>query len=133
MFANSVVELLKSDTEGKFGFALAALFGGGLNTFSPSTDWEQSTSKEMTQFKAKVGEAKFKEANDKFNSNYQSWLAKSQKNTAFTELPDEAKQDVISDAKEKIKQDIFKSYRFKATKAKPKTAREKRKLKSLLL
>lgn len=34
MFANSVVELLKSDTQGKFAFILGALFGGGLNTYS---------------------------------------------------------------------------------------------------
>ena len=34
MFASSVVELLKSDTDGKLGFALGGLLGGGLNTYS---------------------------------------------------------------------------------------------------
>ena len=33
MFSSSVIELLKSDTDGKFGFSLGALFGGGLNTY----------------------------------------------------------------------------------------------------
>lgn len=33
MFINSLVELLKSDTEGKLLFSLGALFGGGLNTY----------------------------------------------------------------------------------------------------
>jgi hypothetical protein len=35
MFLDSVVELLNSDTDGKFALALGALFGGGLNTYSP--------------------------------------------------------------------------------------------------
>ena len=35
MFANSLVELLQSDTDGKFAFTLGALFGGGLNTYKP--------------------------------------------------------------------------------------------------
>jgi len=34
MFASSLVELLKSDTDGKFAFAIAGLLGGGLNTFA---------------------------------------------------------------------------------------------------
>ena len=34
IFISSLVELLKSDTEGKFGFALGGLLGGGLNTYT---------------------------------------------------------------------------------------------------
>jgi len=34
MFASSLVGLLKSDTDGKFGFALGGLLGGGLNTYA---------------------------------------------------------------------------------------------------
>lgn len=33
MFINSLIELLKSDTDGKLGFSLGALFGGGLSTY----------------------------------------------------------------------------------------------------
>jgi len=34
MFLNSLVELFESDTDGKFGLAMGALFGGGLNTYT---------------------------------------------------------------------------------------------------
>lgn len=113
MFATSLVELLKSDTEGKFGFALASLFGAGLNTYSTQTDWSESTGKELTQFKEKVGGDKFKKANEQFNTDYESWFEKTQNKDEYKKLSDEEKQDLITKAKDTIKQDIFKKYNFK--------------------
>lgn len=112
MYANSVVELLKSDTDGKFAFALAALFGAGLNTYSQEADWNDSTSKEMTQFKQTLGQSKFDQANQDFNEQYDKWFSKRSQEQAFRNLSDEGKQNLITKAKEQIKQTIFDNYDF---------------------
>jgi len=114
MFANSVVELLKSDTSGKFGFALGGLFGAGLNTYKPtSADWSISEGKELLQFKEKVGEDKFKQANETFNKSYDEWFKKVQNNQTYKSLSDEEKQKAITKKKNELKSEIFKQYQFK--------------------
>lgn len=128
MFASSVYELLKSDTDGKFGFALASLFGAGLNTYSTQTDWSESTGKELTQFKEKVGSDTFKTANESFNTEYDTWLKKTKEKSEYKNLSDEEKQSLITKAKDSIKQRIFKKYNFKYKAAK----KEKSKASTLL-
>ena len=132
LFANSVVELLKSDTDGKFGFALTSLFGAGLNTYSSSTstDWGESTGKELTQFKEKVGADKFKEANDTFNKRYDEWFQGIVKNSTYQNLSDDDKRALLSSAKEDIKAKIFKEYRF-SYKTEKKPESQKKLIKSL--
>jgi len=113
MFANSVAELLQSDTEGKFGFALGALFGGGLNTYSLNADWGASEGKELTQFKTKVGQDKFTQANDLYNKQVDEWMKNIRDNPKYNELSDEDKQKVVTKKKGEIKNKIFKQYGFK--------------------
>lgn len=115
MFLNSIVELLKSDTNGKFAFALGALFGGGLNTYTQSTDWSENTSKELNQFKQKVGDEKFQEANDDYNQQYNDWLKQRKTEQSYKDLPDEVKTKEITKKKAEIKQYVFKQYDFKPT------------------
>lgn len=88
---------------------------GGLSS-APQvypTNWESSTSKEMAQFKQKVGKDKFKEANNKFNQEYSSWLAKEIQTDMYKKLSDEEKSKTIADKKEEVKQKVFKQYNFK--------------------
>lgn len=135
MFGNSVYELLKSDTDGKFAFALGGLFGGGLNTFSNTeTDWSESTGKELTQFKEKVGEDKFKEANNKFNTSYDEWLSNMETTDAYKNLSDESKQTLLTNKKADLKDEVFKEYGFKYKQKKdtPEEKQEKNKIKNLL-
>jgi len=113
MFANSTVELLKSDTDGKFGFTLASLFGAGLNTYSQETNWEESSNKEMKQFKEKIGENTFKKANEQFNTDYNEWFKTIIETEEYKKLSDENKKKVVTNGKEKIKENIFKKYNFK--------------------
>lgn len=120
MFASSVVELLKSDTDGKFAFALAGLLGAGLNTYELKTDWEQSTSKELTQFKAKVGEDRFKKANEIFDTRYNQWYENIKEKDAFKRLSDDDKGKLITKSKKAIKARIFKKYGFKYKQSKSK-------------
>jgi len=116
MFANSVVELLQSDTDGKFGFALTGLLGAGLNTYKTETDWGESTTKEMTQFKEKVGQVDFEKANKEFNNNYYDKLKILLKNPEYLAMSDEDKQGIIAALKNKIKKDIFNKYDFEIKK-----------------
>lgn len=109
---------------------LGILGTGAGSTYYP-VKWENSTGKELTQFREKVGDEKFKEANEKFNTNYEAWLKETQQKPAFKELSDEEKQDVITKAKDSIKQAIFKSYNFKY-KTEKKSSSEKQKIKDLL-
>lgn len=113
MFANSVVELLQSDTNGKFAFTLGALFGGGLNTYKQETNWNESEGKEVNQFKTKVGQTKFDEANKIYNKTYEKWFDQVKDNPKYTSLSDENKQRVIINKKNKLKKAVFKYYGFK--------------------
>ena len=113
MFVNSVVELLRADTSGKFAFTLGALFGGGLNTYSTDTKWEDSTGKELTQFKERVGQEKFDKANVEYNQQVDEWMKAIGVNTKYQELSDEDKQRVVTNKKADIKKKIFQKYGFK--------------------
>lgn len=112
MFASSVYELIKSDTDGKFVFALAGLMGAGLNTYSTDTNWEESTSVKVKQFKEKVGKEKFTKANEEFNTSYENWLNSVTKTDSYKNLSDEAKKSLVSDAKTRIQDKIFRKYNF---------------------
>jgi hypothetical protein len=113
MFAESVVELLKSDSDNKLAFALAGLFGAGLNTYSADAKWEEKETKEMKQFKEKVGEIKFKEANDRFNTEYNAWFEKTKESQNYKSLSEENKQSLLNRAKNALQKKIFMKYRFK--------------------
>lgn len=88
--------------------------GLGLNTnvYVYSTDWGESTGKELQQFKEKVGDTKFKEANDKYNQTYNDWLNSMKTNKLFQNLSDGDKQRTITKKKSEIKDKIFKEYKF---------------------
>lgn len=105
---------LKDDSSGAAVFgAFSDLFGLGSNTYKQETDWGQSTGKELLQFKAKVGDTAFKEANDKFNKLYSDWLSTTKQNKDYQGLSEEDKQKVLTKKKADFKERVFKSYHFK--------------------
>ena len=112
MFLDSVRELLQIDTGGMFGFSLVALFGAGLNTYSQDVDWGEKTSKEMLQFKEKVGENKFKQANNDFNKAYDIWYSNTITTPEFEKLSEEGKGKLITGTKAVLKKKIFEEYDF---------------------
>ncbi len=96
--------------------------GVATNTYSQTTDWNQSTGKELLQFKSTVGDAKFKEANDLYNQRYNDWFDTLKTNKQFQALDDTTKQKVITNKKAEIKANIFQQYGFKyKTQKAPKT------------
>jgi len=96
---------LKDDasSEAVFG-AFADIFGIGSNTYMRETDWSQSSSKEMEEFKIKAGEKKFKQANDEFNQRVNN-LLNSEK---YKSMSSEEKQTYLTKQKELIKKSIIK-------------------------
>lgn len=95
---------------------LAGMIADGLgisvNTYGKSSkDWGQSDSKEMTQFKEKVGEDKFKEANDKYNEEYDKWFKDHKQE--LDSKPNDEKQKFLTDGADDVKQSVFDGYGFK--------------------
>lgn len=115
---------------------LASMIADGLgiatNTYGVTKkDWAQNTGAELTQFKEKVGDEKFKQANDTFNTAYQDWVVRISQNSNYKKLSDEDKSNINTKAQDKIKSEIFKTYNFKHKQAK-KTYSEKQAEKALL-
>jgi len=120
-FTNSYELYKDPKSAGVLVGTIADALGIGTNTYSANSNWETNTGKELQAFKKKVGDAKFKEANDSYNNKFVDWLAKVQEKEAYKKLSDEDKQKVITNAKAKIKDQVFKQYNFnyKPVKSKP--------------
>jgi hypothetical protein len=87
--------------------------GIGTNTNSPSTtDWNNSEGKELGQFKEKVGQAKFDQANKEYNESLASKILKLTGTDAYKGLSDKDKKAVITRLKDQEKEGIFKKYHF---------------------
>lgn len=98
---------------------LADALGIATNTYSPTKDWQNSTSKEMTQFRQKIGEDEFKKASDSFNQQYNALLKNTINTDSYKKLSDEEKKGLIQDGVAKIKQSVLDSYKFKYERATP--------------
>jgi hypothetical protein len=97
------------------------VIGGSSNTYnSLGDDWETSSSKEKIQFKEKVGDEKFKQANDEFNELFKDWFSEVRLKDEYKKQTDEMKTDIISKKKRELKKTIFQKYGFKARKSKKK-------------
>ena len=113
--------LEKESTPAAITGAFLNLIGIGSSTYSMQTDWGENTGKELQQFKEKIGEEKFQEENDSFNSQVNDWLTEVRKNPEFLSLSEDDKKKVVAEKKDDIKKDIFKSYRFKYKQEKSET------------
>lgn len=105
---------LKDNPDSSFILGSVILEGLGFSTSTNfyKTDWNRSTSKEMKQFKKEVGKDKFQQANDDFNRAYSNWYSIAKQSEEFKGLSDEGKKDLISKAKQQIKEQIFEEYDF---------------------
>lgn len=94
--------------------AFLDLFGVSTNTYSVSTDWSQNPGVELKQFKEKVGEEKFKKANEEFNAQFAKRLKDLQASVPqFKNKSEEDKQKAVTKLKDEIKAKIFREYGFK--------------------
>ena len=103
----------KSKTPAVWG-AFLDLVGVSANTYSSTeNDWEQSTGKELAQFKEIVGEADFKKANDSYNEQFSLWMNETKNQAEFKSLSEDDKAKMVTKKKNEIKKTIFNSYGFK--------------------
>lgn len=109
------VELWKDPNAAPFLISIIADgLGVSTNTYAPtSTNWNLNPGAELQQFKVKVGNDKFNQANKDYNQKYNEWFKNVQTKQAYKDLSDEEKQSVITKNKAKIKDDIFRQYNFK--------------------
>jgi len=89
---------------------LADSLGIGTNTYSATEDWSESNSKEMTEFKERVGEDILNQANDEFNQRYNDWLLNMIRDTQWKQIDNDTKGKLISNKKREIKKDILTKY-----------------------
>lgn len=91
--------------------------GIGANTYLPKTEkensWIESPTKAQEAFKGKVGEDKFKEANQVFNAKYKIWQEQIAQNETYKKLSQDAKNGVNQKARNRIEDQVFKDYGFK--------------------
>lgn len=133
IITEDLYELYKQDDLSNVPYQGAAVFGFGVQTYDKTPDtarWSQSTGKELTQFKEKVGEDKFKEAENKFNQEYIKWFEETTKTPTYQGLSDEDKSSLIKTKKDKLKDAIFKEYRF-TYKQEKQTSEQKQQKKNL--
>lgn len=113
-------ELLKNPNGAPFLLGMISDgLGFGTNTYSQNTNWSQNPGVELKAFKDSVGEKKFQEANDAFNTKYNEWLKSVGKVDKFNALSADEQKQVLTNKKDSIRTEIFKDYGFKYHKAKP--------------
>lgn len=106
------IEAFQNDPDNALLGSTLNIFGVNANVYNNNEKWENTTSKELLQFKSKVGDDKFKEANDKYNQFIDDKLTKLKDSDKFKGLSDDDKQSSIKALKERGKKDIFKQYNF---------------------
>lgn len=100
---------------------IADALGIAANTYGESeVKWEKSDSKEIKQFRAKIGEAKFKQAIADYNKAYDDWYNGKREVAMLPpkkDVPKEQWPGLIKRAKNDIEKMIFNQYDFKYEKS----------------
>lgn len=76
-------------------------------------NWNDISSKELMQFRAKIGQEKFNQANEQYNNEYQKKFADLIANKEFQAKTDEDKKKALTKIKTIIKSSILSQYDFK--------------------
>jgi hypothetical protein len=91
--------------------------GAGTNTYSGKVDWSSKTGVELMQFRDKVGDEQFKEANRRYNEKYNAWFESVRYGDKYKNLPDEDKTLLLQNKRQEVKDSVFKEYHFKYKKS----------------
>jgi len=109
------------NSAGVFAGELADFFGISTNTYAPqkSNSWADSTSKDITTFKNKVGDDRFTQANKQYDDKVNALDRSLSTNEAFQALSDADKLADLNKKKGEIKKQVFKDngFAYKAPKA----------------
>lgn len=95
--------------------------GISTNSYDNSTDWNTKRSQgsaELRGFKQKVGEDKFKKANDEYNKKYNEWFSTIRQDPKFWKLSLDERTQYVTTIKQKTRDDVLKNYGYEYKKAK---------------
>lgn len=116
------------------GFALGSIILDGLGfstnatpqTKQAGSSWQNTSSKQLQEFKTKVGDDKFKEANKKADDEYNTFISKITLNPKYKAMSDDEKASILTSKKGKIRDEVLKSYgyKYKASKKDKATSKE---------
>jgi hypothetical protein len=87
--------------------------GIGSNTYGVEIDLNVSPSDKIKAFKARIGDDKFKKANEKLNEEYSAWFKRVNLDTRYMRLSDDDKAKVLSKKKTELKDKMFDRYGFR--------------------
>jgi hypothetical protein len=112
MIISSSIEAAAEDPTMGVAAAMADLIGIGTQTYDSSVDWNQSTGKELLQFKEKIGQDKFNQANEEYNKIIAEKTKKIIEDERYIKLSDEDKKIVLEKLKTTEKDKLYKKYNF---------------------
>jgi hypothetical protein len=113
MIVADIIDTSSADPTMIFPVAAADMFGFGTQTYTSDINWYNNPGKELTQFKEKVGDKKFVEANDDYNTKVKELMDKLGDNEKYNSLTNEEKLKVVTKEKGEIKDKVFREYNFK--------------------
>jgi hypothetical protein len=114
MIISNYVELQKNPNSANIVMSeILDALGISVNTYSASAkDWTQNPGAELQSFQKKIGETRFKEANDMYNQKLNEWFSVVGQDIRYKSLPEEDKTKVITKKKNDIKDSVFRYYGF---------------------
>jgi hypothetical protein len=86
--------------------------GFATNTYEYKDRWDTSTAKEMQGFKNAVAPEQFKEANDRFNQEFNDWYRTVHSDPELRGLPAKDQKQVLTKKRDELKDKIFQDYGF---------------------
>ena len=87
--------------------------GISANVYSYNSNWDVNPGKELIQFKEKIGKEEFEEANKEYNKLVNEKIVELKDDSKYQGMDDEDKKNKLTQEKSKIKDKIFREYRFK--------------------
>lgn len=120
MIIADIINTTSADPSMVFPVALADMFGFGTQTYTSDINWDNNPGKELTQFKQKVGEVKFVEANNDYNIKVKELTDKLSEDTKFRAKSNEEQLKQLTKEKADIKKQVMNDYQFKYKREKSK-------------
>jgi hypothetical protein len=112
----SLLELYEENPELGTALTLPALFGASTNTYAEQRNWIQDSTqdgtKELIQFRQKLGYEKTLEAQELYNKRINEELEKVKGTSTYKALEDEEKAKKLQATREKVKKEVFAKYLF---------------------
>lgn len=108
----NVIDLKDDNSASAVLGILTDALGINATTYTAEKDWSINPSKSISAFREKVGDTKFKEANKKYNEEFNKWFEIVKKDIRYQALTQEQRQQVVSNKKLDLQEKIMRQYGF---------------------